>query len=193
MGREWINLNNIGTLEVEIVLVTFDVPILFVCKNSADRRFLVLCLDEEEGKYAIAEQSINNLILMLDNKKTMEYVFRSAKNNVIFLSEYDFDSQEFIFIEHDAKTIDKELLPKEGACFELSNEKIIRYKETLRGIIPVCSKEETRYRVIKLNDYQVKKQPMISTEYSENKIVEADVGRNSVINQHKLLKNHLIA
>lgn len=194
MGREWINLEEVGTLEVETVLVTFDVPILFVCKNSRDRRFLVLCIDEEEGEYVIAEESTDSLIQMIDNKKTMEYVFRNAKNQILYVTKYDFGKQSFVVKKYNSKKIDKELLPKEGEYFELNNEKIIHYKEKLKDKVLICSKEKTKYRVISLDDYSVKRmQSIISAEYSQKEYIEVNVSRNSVIKQHRLAKQHLIA
>lgn len=90
MEKEWIRIKGFGKLEVEIVLVTFDVPILFVCKDSEKKCYLVMCFDEDDGEYVIVEESTSNIIQMLENRKTMEEVFRDATKQKIYFTKYDF-------------------------------------------------------------------------------------------------------
>ena len=39
MGKEWVKLEKIGQLYLEKILVSFDVPILFVCSDF-EKRFM---------------------------------------------------------------------------------------------------------------------------------------------------------
>ncbi len=154
MRKEWIELEGFGSLAVEQVLVSFDVPILFVCENQNGKRFLTLCIDDEEGRYVIAEVLTSNLIGMLNNDITMEYVFRQAVNHILYVTEYDFDKEKFNIESEDSLSVSKEILPKEGMYFELNNEKIRQYCRDLRGDKVLYKKEESQYYEIALQNYK---------------------------------------
>ena len=81
MGKKWLNLVETGQLYLEQILVTFNIPILFVCHGFENRKYLCLNVDEEVETTVIAETDSETLLAMLQNKLTMETVFRNSFNN----------------------------------------------------------------------------------------------------------------
>ena len=78
MGKEWIKTKETGQLYLEKIIVSFDIPILFVCNDFENRKYLCLNIDEETGTTVIAETDNRTLISMLNNQVTMENVFRNC-------------------------------------------------------------------------------------------------------------------
>ena len=76
--KKWINVEEIGQLYLEKILVTFDIPILFVCSNGKNKKYLCLNIDDEYGTTVIAEISEATLSAMQQNKIAMEAVYRQA-------------------------------------------------------------------------------------------------------------------
>ena len=72
MEKKWLNLGETGQLYLEQILVTFDIPILFVCNGFENRKYLCLNVYEEVGTTVIAETDNETLLAMLQNKLTME-------------------------------------------------------------------------------------------------------------------------
>ena len=127
MGKEWIKLKETGQLFLDKILVSFDIPILFVCENYEKHKYLCLNIDEESGKTVIAETNNKYLIAMLKNEITMEYVFRNAINQKIIVAEYNFKEEKIIANIEDSKIISSDMLPKENEYFELTNKVIKQY------------------------------------------------------------------
>ena len=142
MGKEWINTKETGQLYIEKILVTFDVPILFVCTDYENRKYLCLNADEDDKKYVIARTDNQNLIKMLTNMISMESVFRTSKDDNVIIAEYDDESESIITTVDDSSHISKDFLPEVGAYFELSNKMILDYIEYLkRQIIKVTTED----------------------------------------------------
>ena len=76
--KKWINVEEIGQLYLEKILVTFDIPILFVCSNGKNKKYLCLNIGDEDGTTVIAEISKATLSAMQQNKIAMEAVYRQA-------------------------------------------------------------------------------------------------------------------
>lgn len=127
MGKEWIKTKETGQLYLEKIIVSFDIPILFVCNDFENRKYLCLNIDEEAGTTVIAETDNRTLISMLNNQVTMENVFRNSLGNKIIIAEYDCKKNEIVSTVQDAKKIDSDLLPEKGAFLELSNKVISEY------------------------------------------------------------------
>lgn len=127
MGKEWIKIKEIGQLYLEKVIVSFDIPVLFVCNDFENRKYLCLNVDEETGCTVIAETDNVTLISMLKNKVTMESVFRNSSENKLIIAEYDYEKNEIVSNVLDAKKVDGNILPKKGAFLEIFNEVISKY------------------------------------------------------------------
>lgn len=127
MGKEWIRLKEVGQLYLEKVLVTFDIPILFVCVDYENRKYLCLNIDDESRKSVIAATDNKHLIDMLKNKISMDSVFRNAINRKVIIVDYDSENNEIITLTEDVKKILGDMLPEKGAYFELTNKSIEEY------------------------------------------------------------------
>lgn len=127
MGKEWIRIKETGQLYVEKVIVSFDIPILFVCNDFENRKYLCLNVDDEKGTTVIAETDNKTLISMLKDNLTMESVFRNALNDKIIVVEYDSVNEELVTRSENSRKISSDLLPDKGAFLELSNKMISDY------------------------------------------------------------------
>lgn len=127
MGKEWIRIKEVGQLFLEKILVSFDIPILFVCVDYENRRYLCLNIDDESGKSVIVATDNKYLISMLKNRISMDSVFRNSIDGKIIVAEYDYENEEIVSHTEDAKKISADMLPKEDAYFELTNKDIEEY------------------------------------------------------------------
>lgn len=125
--KKWIQVNELGELYKEYVLVHFDVPLLFVCKDNMNNRYLILCIDEEEGQYLCLQISNNMLLKMLKKEITMADTFKQPSGKENFLISYDFSKEKFIGKYIAVSDLTADMLPDEGAYFELRSQKITEY------------------------------------------------------------------
>lgn len=68
MQKEWINIKETGQLYLEKILVSLNIPILFVCHNSKEKKYLCLNINDETGETIIALTNNSFLIDMLQKK-----------------------------------------------------------------------------------------------------------------------------
>lgn len=127
MGKEWIRIKEVGQLFLEKILVSFDIPILFVCVDYENRKYLCLNIDDESGKSVIVATDNKYLISMLTNKISMDSVFQNSIDGKIIVAEYNYEKEEIVSYTEDAKKIPSDMLPKENAYFELINKVIEEY------------------------------------------------------------------
>lgn len=144
MGEKWIEIIDYGILYREIDLVTFDVPLLFVCLDKKKCRKLVLCIDEEQGEYIIANVNAKLLLNLLKNENTMEQVFRDSDEGTMLYVYYDFECSAFRLKSMPVDEVSANMLPDSGAFFELNNRKISEYIDVLENE----SRIESLYKVI---------------------------------------------
>ncbi len=112
MEREWINIKEIGQLYLEKILVSLNIPILFVCHNSEDKKYLCLNINDEAGETIIALTNNSFLIDMLQKRITMEEIFRKSLDNDIIIAVYDYENEEIISKREKAEILSKDKLPK---------------------------------------------------------------------------------
>ena len=103
--KKWINVEEIGQLYLEKILVTFDIPILFVCSNGKNKKYL--CLN-------IAEISKATLSAMQQNKIPMEAVYRQAIGKKLIIAKYDENSKKIISEVENSETVAANFLPQKG-------------------------------------------------------------------------------
>lgn len=182
---KWIEVNNIGELYTEEVLVFFDVPLLFVCKDNKDKRYLILCIDEEEGRYLCSPTTNEWLLKLLTDEVPMAEVFRNPADGKNLLIDYDFTkgfSSKYI----DVSALTADMLPDENAYFKLKNQKITEYIEALQ-------KEEDSIVCTSMgftfNNFQAihPKQKMLMSFYSNNKRLNMDIWELSATNSYSIL------
>lgn len=127
MGKEWIKLKETGQLFLEKVLVSFNIPILFVCVDYEKNKYLCLNIDEETGESVVIATDNEHLLKMLKNEVTMESVFRDANDQKVIIAKYDFEEQKIVSHIENSKAVSKDMLPKQNEYFEFTNEAIKDY------------------------------------------------------------------
>lgn len=130
MMKEWINIKGIGNLYIESILVTFDVPLLFVCKTKDNNRYLVLSEDERE--YLVSKCSDKMLLDMLQNKTPMDKVFMDSDENILI--QIDSKENECVGKVIDRKDLNACMLPDKGAYFESNNDNIKEYVDRVSNV-----------------------------------------------------------
>ena len=124
MKREWIKVKGLGQLYLEKILLSFDIPILFVCTDFENRRYLCLNIDDDVPQAVIAEIDIKTLIGMLKDEITMEMAFRGSINGKIVVATYDSSSKQINTSIIASQMVSEDFLPEKGAFFEIENKKI---------------------------------------------------------------------
>lgn len=132
MEREWINIKEIGQLYLEKILVSLNIPILFVCHNSEDKKYLCLNINDETGETIIALTNNSFLIDMLQKRITMEEIFRKSLDNDIIIAVYDYENEEIISKREKAEILSKDKLPKKGEYFDFCSKEIDEYLSCLK-------------------------------------------------------------
>lgn len=107
---------NEKNLYLEHVLVEYmDIPIFFLCKDEKDY-YIVLCTEIEELNYIVVKVSQADVYNLLHGNIAMRDVI--LKQN----KYWDIISGDEIYLDKiekkDIDSIDRDLLPEEGACFK---------------------------------------------------------------------------
>lgn len=126
--KKWITVEQFGDLYKEMILVMFDVPVLFVCKDEYNNRWLVLCEDEETGEYLLAKCQKEELLRMINRISSVDDVIRNAKEiNYLY---YDFKKKFFLIKRIAREEITEEMLPDKGTYLKVNNN-ILEYEKRL--------------------------------------------------------------
>lgn len=130
--EEWIYTQTLGTLFVEIVLVFFDVPELFVCTDNDGHRYLVVFVDDDSLRYVAVPISDEVLVAMLQGKITMKQAFLLADGGVAFNIYKDFDADAFIAQQTTIQAVPAEDLPNDDGYYHMRTRDVIQYCEQLQ-------------------------------------------------------------
>ena len=143
MDKEICFLINNNPLFLDKVLVSFnDIPIFFVCCDSSNNYYIVLCTDVEDLEYIIIESSLHSLYQMLSKKVEMRRPFTKASH---FWSVKAGDSMESDEMQHiEGKQMDQNNLPYPNAFYEARTKEDIAY---VKQIEAACL-EKDRFSVI---------------------------------------------
>lgn len=125
--KKWVDLQEYGVWNLEKTLITFDIPLLFVCKTPQRIRYLTLCINEETGEYLACKTNIRLLLAMLKDKCSMRSLFTNGVIQKCLYISYDFLKQSFYVQEKLCSDIPEEWLPDQGAVLGLHNDSIISY------------------------------------------------------------------
>ena len=112
---KWIYTKRTGQLYTKKILLTFDIPVLFVCTDEQEHLFLCLNVDSDTGLTVIAETSKQMLEDMEQCRIPMETVFRKAEKGELILVWYKKDENMIEFKVENAKEIPADMLPEIGA------------------------------------------------------------------------------
>jgi len=116
-------------LFLEQVLVYFDLPLFFICKDMAENRFAVLCYDDEDLDYIVAEVSLKDIVKMLQNEIPMDVLFTSARQKWQYQAGVDVETT---FV-NPVRSFENEQLPTKGSFFGVLNAEVSGYLQRLKA------------------------------------------------------------
>ena len=112
-------------LYLEKVLVDYmEIPVFFLCRNDKGL-CLALCEDIDELRYLLVSVSNMEVYDLLNGKTPMRDIFLKQKNCWEVISGEEITSD--LVTEYPVSAIRKEVLPKEGACFEALTDDLKEY------------------------------------------------------------------
>lgn len=133
---------NGAELYTEKVLVEFEIPLLFICKDKSNKRYVVLCVNSEEERYLVVQSRVSDIVDMIQNTITMKELFLKAMNGTAWMivagESYEDDFVKTLSIQ-DIQDVD---LPAEGAFYEVYNADIHDYVDILLDRVPRIVAEE---------------------------------------------------
>lgn len=129
MYDKWFSFEVFGQLYKEIDLVYGNEPVLFVCKDETDNRFLFMTLNSAELRYVFIPITAFDLLEMLKNKVTMEKTFRRA--DTIYVSADSLSSSVIAIHAVASEDFSPEMLPDKGVYYELDFPEIKNYIQSL--------------------------------------------------------------
>ena len=106
----------------ELDLLVFDIPILFVCKDDDNNRYLALCLDIDDAEYYLISITNHELKQMITGKMEIRECFINCKNFYFIRSGKTVDCDEVTLLSADDLSDDE--LPDKGALFTIHNDEI---------------------------------------------------------------------
>lgn len=112
---KWIYTKRTGQLYMKKTLLTFDIPVLFLCTDEQEHLFLCLNIDIDTGLTVIAETSKQMLEDMEQCRIPMETVFREAEEERLILIRYDKVEKKIEHKIENAKEIPEDMLPERDA------------------------------------------------------------------------------
>lgn len=122
-------LINKNKLYLEEVLVEFDIPLFFVCKDDSNNKYIVECIDEHKLEYIVSDTTNKDILDMLNKRCTMyDYIKRGKKYwKVITGENIETDDIEEI------NELTDDILPVKDAYYEHLSEKIKNYMKKLEN------------------------------------------------------------
>lgn len=119
--ENWYYAKNIGQLYIEKVLVHGDEPVLFVCVDDNNQRYLCMAYEPEMLRFVMIRISTDQLLDMLENKLSMDRTFRLADEIITTEENADSNSDiDMILTANDSRTFPADHLPKAGAYYNLN-------------------------------------------------------------------------
>ena len=116
---------------LEQVLVENDgVPILFVGKSD-ERRYLILCVDTDVLRYFAVRISRKDLSDLLQGTVPMRDIF--LRQAIFWDITAGDDMKDDAIVGHCISNIDADMLPREGAVFEVLTENVEQYVRKIKN------------------------------------------------------------
>lgn len=126
--KEYSFIINDKKLYSEKTLVYYDLPLMFVCHDDSNNKYLALCTDSEELTYIVATTSVENIIDMLEQKVSMDKVFIEGQRKWRIKAG---EQEDFI---NPVTDFDESELPAKDALFSLVEESNKEYLKQLRSL-----------------------------------------------------------
>lgn len=135
----------------EICLLNIEIPILFICEDDDNQRYLVLCIDEDEYIYIISKIKISDLIDLLSGTLSLRNAFLKNETQKVITSikGYQYDRYEFF-----SKKEIKSLYDDDCDYYEILEPKIEEYLKELKEEYHSCN--NVKYTINKkINNYEL--------------------------------------
>lgn len=119
--KNWYYAKDIGQLYIEKVLVHGDEPVLFVCVDDKNQRYLCMAYQPERLRFVMSKVSTDQLLDMLEKKISIDQTFRRSKEIYTTEENEDLDRDvDLILTANDSKSFPADRLPKAGAYCNLN-------------------------------------------------------------------------
>lgn len=129
----WLDVPELGQLYIEKVLVTFDVPELFVCKNWKGQRYLAVYEDDGDYRYLLAEIDCSLLHKMLQQELSIDQVFRRSLHNRAYRLKSSRSKTALLIDPVKTENLSQQELPDAGTYFSLHNKEIDAYRDEIEN------------------------------------------------------------
>ena len=125
----WDEIQDFGKLYMERVLVMGNEPVFFVCQDQDNQRYLFTACNFYEYEYTFTKVSNETLLKMLNNKITMESVYRNS--DLVYITYIEGD--KLMYSKLMPSMVLESKLPKKGEYFVLKNQNITEYIKILES------------------------------------------------------------
>lgn len=132
MKKLWYKFDGLGQLYRQVDLVVGNESVLFVCVDEYDNKYLVMTYNPYMLEYVFVRVRDTDLVNMLENRITMEQVYRNA--DIIYLSR-DAENEELKVETYNSKSFSADMLPVAGKYYELQIDYVDRYVHELKTMI----------------------------------------------------------
>lgn len=132
MKKLWYKFDGLGQLYRQVDLVVGNDSVLFVCVDEYDNKYLVMTYNPYMLEYVFVRVRDTDLVNMLENRITMEQVYRNA--DIIYLSR-DAENEELKVETYNSKSFSADMLPVAGKYYELQIDYVDRYVHELKTMI----------------------------------------------------------
>lgn len=175
MEKKWIETKAYRSLYIEHVLITFDIPLLFVCINDFRHRYLGLCTNEETEEYLLCRISEQHLIELLDGKLSMKNAFLITKNDLGMIVKFDNDKTKFSERIVYICELDENMLPDKDTFYKINNRKNEDYIKKLKTLESIKLRDIIGDQGLDMEQgntiYNI-----VLAAFQNNKIIELDFG-----------------
>ena len=116
-----LNIPNLGKLEIVETYAFYDEPVLFSCKNTVGRLYLVVAADENDQNetWLYAEVSTERLNLIRSGLIDLHDAFADTEDGSVLQVRFPYDDQTEPKIESvQSEQISEDMLPIPGECLD---------------------------------------------------------------------------
>lgn len=132
MREKWATVDVLGPLYMDLVLITFSIPELFVCEDKNANKYLTVLYDEDGEQYLSVKVTAQNLLEMLEGKISIEAAFRTAEEGKVYFIMSD--EKGYQCSSGSISEVSPSDLPDSGVHFSLKSNIIYSYIEGLRAL-----------------------------------------------------------
>lgn len=157
----WVVVPELGQLYIEKILVTFDVPELFVCRNGKKRRYLAVYEDDGDYQYLLAEINCTLLHRMLQQQLSIDQVFLRSLHGRAYRLKSDRGERALRAEIVNTRDLRPQELPDEGTLFSLHSREIDAYRAQIER--ELCAEKLKSTRALAIGSVSVRyKVPKVS-------------------------------